>query len=68
MFSFSIELDGAAIKKHIWKTQLKMLFPIIEDYRGAIVEKYRTRLRANCQSIVLMESSLLNPRMWKLEH
>jgi len=45
--SFVLDLDKLNLDKRIWKTQMKMLFPMIEDYRGEFVERYRKQI--DCQ-------------------
>ena len=41
-FSFSLDKDYVA--KKIWKTQIKIIFPVIEDYREEFVNKYREQI------------------------
>ncbi|MDD3417267.1 MAG: hypothetical protein PHY47_25285 [Lachnospiraceae bacterium] len=39
-FEFVLD-DEIIINKLIWKTQIKTIFPVIEDYRGEFIAKYR---------------------------
>lgn len=41
-FLFSLEKDYVA--KNIWKTQIKTIFPVIEDYREGFVNNYREQI------------------------
>ena len=45
--SFAYDVDEMNLEKRIWKTQMKMLFPMIEDYRGEFVGRYRKQI--DCQ-------------------
>ena len=78
--AFSIRLEEPVINRLIWKAQLKIVFPVIEDYRGSFVEKYHReitgdrlwkstigRLPEDCLSKVPMERSIRNRRMLRLE-
>lgn len=41
---FSFSLDEDYLTKRVWKTQIKIVFPIIEDYREIFVNKYREQI------------------------
>lgn len=43
-YNFEFNTDDFTISKQIWKTQIKMLFPAIEDYRGDFVAKNRMKI------------------------
>lgn len=43
--AFRFDYDEAFIKKCIWESQLKILFPLIEGYRSEFVMKYSNSLK-----------------------
>ena len=42
---FNIATDEAGIEQCIWNTQIKTIFPIIENFRRPFVEKYREEIQ-----------------------
>ena len=42
--SFSFPLDEDSIAKRVWKTQIKIVFPVIEDYREKFVSNYKEQI------------------------
>ena len=43
--AFRFDYDEVFVKKCIWESQLKVLFPIIEGYRSGFVVKYNNTLK-----------------------
>lgn len=42
--SFSFPLDEDYIAKRVWKAQIKIVFPVIEDYRERFVNNYKEQI------------------------
>lgn len=42
---FNIALNPEEVKKQIWKAQIKIIFPLIEEFRGRFVDRYQEQIR-----------------------
>lgn len=43
--SYSFTFDQAMVEKQIWKTQIKIIFPMIENYRSYFVDRYQSKIQ-----------------------
>lgn len=41
---FEIDLNELKVKQNIWKTQVRLIYPILEDFRTLYAERYRTEI------------------------
>lgn len=56
------------INKILWKSQIKLVFPILEEYRCFLVEKYRSDLESKLPFEVPYGESITEPENLELGH
>ena len=51
METIELVFDTAFLNRKIWEAQLKLVFPIIENFRSIVIDKYRADIE-RCLPIV----------------